>query len=103
MCDALRSTPTIALNAILHVMPIDNAERYMAAKVAIRLRESGFLNEHMSENSEILTRFDFVPDLLDRRVAKRNSGGFFTAHIPARKLWVCRVSLRMGQRLGEGC
>lgn len=60
----------------------------MAAKVAITLREFEFLNEHISEYSEILTRFGLIPDLLDHEVAKPNSGGFFSALIPARELWV---------------
>ena len=39
MCDAQRYTPNMALNAILHILSMDIAEKCMAAKVAIRLRE----------------------------------------------------------------
>ena len=85
MCGARRSTPTMTLNAILHIVPTDIARKGALAKATIRLGASRFLNEYMSEHLEILTRFDFIPELLDHGVAKPNSGEIFSAHIPTRR------------------
>lgn len=94
MCGAKRSTPIMSLNAILHIVSIDIAERCMASKVAVILREYRFLNEHVSEQSEIIARFDYIwyiPDLLYHRVATLNSDDYFSGHIPARELWLRRL------------
>lgn len=40
---ALRPTPTLALDAILHIAPADIAGKCIVAKVAIRLREAGHI------------------------------------------------------------
>lgn len=41
ICEALWTIPTMALNTILHIASVDIAGRCIAAKVAIRFRESG--------------------------------------------------------------
>lgn len=51
MCDAQSYTPNMALNAIFYILPVDIAERCMAAKVTFRLREAESLNKDMSENA----------------------------------------------------
>lgn len=56
---SLRSTPTTALNAILHGY-YSAGRRMTAAKVVIRPSESVFLNKHVSKHSEILSRYDFI-------------------------------------------
>lgn len=38
MCVALSSTPTIALNVIVHIVPIDKAGRCMAVRVAVEFK-----------------------------------------------------------------
>lgn len=70
----------------------------MAARVAIKLREAGYLNKHVSEHSGILTSFDFIPYHLP------SSGGIFLATIPAsdKSEEISGVSCFMdGPRLGE--
>lgn len=82
MCGALGFTPTMALNADLHIVLIDIAGRCMTTKLAIGLRKAGFLYKH----AEIPARFGFISNLMDHRVAKLNYGRVFSPHIPARML-----------------
>lgn len=60
---------TIAVNALVHVAPVDLAGRCRTAIVALRLREAGYIEgcEHM--HFEMLALFDFILQYLDYHVA----------------------------------
>ncbi|XP_054085715.1 uncharacterized protein LOC128921627 isoform X1 [Zeugodacus cucurbitae] len=91
---ALRTTPTMALNAILHVASVDIAGRCTAAKVAVRLRDAGYMSGTKQGHSEILRRFDCIPDNLDHCTAEPSPRGFFSTHVPTRDMWVGRSQWR---------
>ena len=93
---ALRTTPTLALNAILNIAPVDIAGRCIAAKCALRLREAGLLKRSEQGHSEILSSFSGIPENIDHCVTVATRGGSFSAHIPTRDMWVGRSRWRRG-------
>lgn len=50
---ALRLTPTIVLNAIYHVAPVDIVGWCLTAKCTIRLREAGYMRDFGQVHIEI--------------------------------------------------
>ena len=93
---ALRTTPTIALNAILNIAPVDIAGRCIAARCAIRLREAGLVKRSEQGHAAILSSFTCIPENLDHCVTAASRGGFFSAHIPTREMWRGRSRWRRG-------
>lgn len=75
----------MALNAILHVAPVNIAGRCLATKVAIKLREAGY----------ILHCFDVIPYC----IAKSSPNDSFATQTPPRDLWAGRSNWRRGALL----
>lgn len=61
MWSPIRTAQTTALIALLHIAPVDIGGKCMVAKAAIRLKESGYLDDYKHGLSGILAHFDFVP------------------------------------------
>ena len=53
ICGALQES-SFTLNAILHVAPVDIADRCLAAKAAIRLRETVYMRGLGQQHTEVL-------------------------------------------------
>lgn len=86
-CSALQTTPIITLNVILHITPVDIADRCIVAKVALRLRETEYMKGSKQDHAEILSSFNCIPENLDHCITKATPGGCFFAHIPPREMW----------------
>lgn len=48
------------------------------------------MKESKQGHSKILFFFDYIPENLDHSVADSTLGGFFSAHIPIRNIWMQR-------------
>lgn len=85
---ALRTTPTAALNVILHLLPIDVYSKQLAARSALRLRESSQLATNRRGHSKILSEFPFVPQTTDfRNSTELHINKSFTITFPTREDW----------------
>lgn len=92
--EVLRTTPIMALNFLLHIAPVDIAGRYMSAKVALRLRETGYLDDCECWHSGIPAHFDFIIKYLDYQIAETNPRCLFSAHIHSQEVQVGRIRRR---------
>ena len=62
----------------------------IAARDAIKLRETGHINGPIEGHSEIFSHLDCIPDNLDHFVAEPTPNGIFCAHISPRDVWLRR-------------
>ena len=62
---ALPTTPTDALNVILHISPLDLIARSLALTIAVRLRETVGWNQSNSDPSSILNKVDCISSRTD--------------------------------------
>lgn len=74
---ALWSIPTIPFNAILHILSVDIADRFIAAKCVRRLRKAGYIKGSEQEYAEIFSYLNCIPENWDHCIVEATSGGFF--------------------------
>lgn len=85
---ALRTTPTAALNIILHLVPIDLYGKQIAAISALRLRELSLLSFNNKGHSCILSKFPLIPNTTDScDSAVSHLVNYFTTIIPSKEDW----------------
>ena len=58
-------TPTAGMEVILHLLPLDLHLKGVAAKGAIRLRESGFWKQTDYGHGAVLSDFPGIPESID--------------------------------------
>ncbi|XP_037943520.1 uncharacterized protein LOC119676353 [Teleopsis dalmanni] len=84
---ALKSTPSLALNVIFNILPIDIAAKGEVAGAALRIRELGIGSSCGWMQDSILREIDFIPDITDYcttiTIVNRNLELF----IPSRETW----------------
>ncbi|XP_053968462.1 uncharacterized protein LOC128869891 [Anastrepha ludens] len=86
---ALKTTPTSALSVMLHLLPIDLYCRQLAAKAALRLRESSMLKTNKWGHSRILGMFPGIPNTTDFCDSVNTYlDRPYTVHFPSREEWV---------------
>ena len=85
---ALRTTPSQALNIILHLLPTDLYCKQMAAKSALRLREASLLVACNKGHSRILRKFPVLPITTDfRNPVELNLNPVLNITFPSREEW----------------
>ncbi|OFC59623.1 hypothetical protein BBW68_14995 [Candidatus Erwinia dacicola] len=85
---ALRTTPSQALNVILHLLPTDLFCKQVAAKSALRLRESSQLVACNKGHSRILSIFPFLPKTTDfHNPIERKLNSVHNIAFPTREEW----------------
>ena len=85
---AMRTTSSIALNALLNILPIDLSANKIAALTAIRLREQGNLRAIPFGHSSILNDLEFLPGKTDYCISPTQPEKPFLALIPRREEWL---------------
>ena len=91
---ALRSTPTAGMEVALHLLPLDLHLRGLAARSAIRLRESGFWKQMEYGHGAILSEFPGVPASTDYVTPVVDFSASYSVMIPERSAWRGRPGLR---------
>ena len=83
----LRTTPTDALDTILHILPIDLYGKQTAASSALRMREAGNWKISSGRHTKILSNYAIIPEHTDYCVPSEYLFTPFSTFIPDRKEW----------------
>ncbi|KAL7724401.1 hypothetical protein ACLKA6_008748 [Drosophila palustris] len=84
---AMRTTPSEALDAILHFPSIRQVSAEMATLSAIRLRDLDYWNDHLKGHSSILLRNNSIPTKTDYCMPIEHTKTPFHTLIPSREEW----------------
>ena len=87
MSGALRTAPTLALNVLLHIPPLDLVGHKVAALSAVRLREQGIWRDAPSGHSTILRNLCDLPSNTDYCIPIVDLVKPFKTLIPSREDW----------------
>lgn len=84
---ALRTTPTAALNIILHLFPLDLLAKQIAANTAIRLKSTNQWYTFSGGHSTILENFRSVPENTDYITPRLDFERNYDITVPSRLDW----------------
>ncbi|KAM8702118.1 hypothetical protein ACLKA7_017683 [Drosophila subpalustris] len=84
---AMRTTPSEALDAILHFPSIRQVSAEMATLSAIRLRDLDYWNDHLKGHSSILPKNNSIPTKTDYCMPIEHTKTPFHILIPSREEW----------------
>lgn len=86
---AIKSTPQVGLESILHLLPIDCFMKCVAAKSAMRLKTQNKLDQSTSGHASILNKFQFgdLGPNTDYHTPEIDFEKPYQIHIPTRKDW----------------
>ncbi|KAL7745056.1 hypothetical protein ACLKA6_008123 [Drosophila palustris] len=84
---AMRTTPSEALDAILHFPSIRQVSAEMATLSAIRLRDLDYWNDHLKGHSSILLKNNSIPTKTDYCMPIEHTKTTFHTLIPSREEW----------------
>ena len=84
---ALRTTPTDALDCILHILPVDLYGKQTAAMSALRMRESKNWKHSSGWHTKILSQFAIIPTQTDYCISPEFLHTPFNTHISDREEW----------------